>query len=106
MSGKMGNSPANSISTLQEKALGLIGTRSDGLLQSELRCLLGINSSKCSKVVSRMQASGLIFREKIPASRTFLIRLAQPYRKAASFSHIDSYLTEIYLLYMIRGVSS
>lgn len=106
MSGKMGYSPANSISTLQEKALGLIGSKSDGLLQSELRRLLGINSSKCSKVVSRMQASGLIYREKIPASRTFLIRLVLPYGKAAAFGHIDSYLTEIYLLYLIRGVSN
>jgi DNA-binding MarR family transcriptional regulator len=106
MSGKMGDSPANSISALQERAIGLIGSKSDGLFQSELRRLLGIDSSKCSKMVSKMQASGLIYREKVPASSTFLIRLVQPYGKAASFGHIDSYLTEIYLLYLIRGVSS
>jgi hypothetical protein len=56
--------------------------------------------------LSKMQASGLIYREKVPASSTFLIRLIQPYGKAESSGHIDSYLTEIYLLYLIRGVSS
>jgi DNA-binding MarR family transcriptional regulator len=106
MSGKMGDSQANSISALQERALGLVGSKSDGLFQSELRRLLGIDSSKCSRIVSKMQASGIIYREKVPASSTFLIRLVQPNGKAVSFGHIDSYLTEIYLLYLIRGVSS
>jgi hypothetical protein len=106
MSGKMGNSPTNGISSLQERALGLISSKSDGLLQSELRRLLDIDSSKCSKIVSKMQASGLIYRQKVPASSTFLIRLVQPFGKATSFGHIDSYLTEIYLLYLMRGVSS
>ena len=66
--------PTN-ISILQEKALHLIGSRSDGIFQSDLRRLLGIDSSKCSKVVSRMQSSGLIYREKVPASSTYLIKL-------------------------------
>ena len=68
-----------------------------------------------------MQSSGLIFREKVPASSTYLIKLV--HRAAAavseefppiriqwnhidSRSHIDSYLTEIYLLYLVRGISS
>lgn len=106
MYGKIMVPAENGISSLQEKALGLIGSKSDGLLQSELRRMLGIDSSKCSKVVSKMQASGLIYREKVPASSTFLIRLIQPYGKTESSGHIDSYLTEIYLLYLIRGVSS
>ncbi len=159
--------PTN-ISILQEKALVLIGSRSDGVFQSDLRRLLGIDSSKCSKVVTRMQSSGLIYREKVPASSTYRIKLihasAAPafngedapaevqsshieskidsildgknnrqivsyfncnidgyidsdigsqidsyfdsQRHTDSRSHIDSFLTEIYLLYMVRGISS
>ena len=67
--------PAKNISTLQEKALDLIGSRSDGIFQSDLRRLLSIDSSRCSKMISRMQRSGLIFREKVPASSTYLIKL-------------------------------
>ena len=65
----------NSISVLQEKALYLIASRSGGVFQSDLRRLLSIDSSKCSKVVSRMQNSGLIYREKVPASSTYLLKL-------------------------------
>lgn len=167
--------PTNSISILQKKALDLIGSRSDGVFQSDLRRLLGIDSSKCSKVVTRMKRSGLIYREKVPASSTYLIKLvhasAAPafdekdaaaeiqrchieshvgshmeskidskidgknnrqvvsyfdcnidgyidsdigsqidsyfdsQRSTDSHSHIDSFLTEIYLLYMVRGIS-
>ena len=167
--------PTKSISILQERALDLIGSRSDGVFQSDLRRLLGIDSSKCSKVVTRMQSSGLIYREKVPASSTYLIKLihasAAPafdeedgaaevqrihikshvnshmeskidsildgknnrqvvsyfdcnidgyidsdigsqidsyfdsQRYTDSHSHIDSFLTEIYLLYMVRGIS-
>ena len=166
--------PTN-ISILQEKALDLIGSRSDGVFQSDLRRLLSIDSSKCSKVVTRMQSSGLIYREKVPASSTYLIKLihassapafdeedeaaevqrshieshvgshmeskidskidgknnrqVESYfdcnidgyiesdigsqidsyfdsqRSTNSHSHIDSFLTEIYLLYMVRGIS-
>jgi DNA-binding MarR family transcriptional regulator len=109
LSGRKGVNPGNGISSLQERALHLIGSRSGGLLQAELRLLLGIESSKCSRVVSRMLSSGLIRREKVPASRTYLIRLVRPSRKASGQSfgqQIDSYLTEIYLLYLIRGSSS
>ena len=120
--------PAKSISTLQEKALDLIGSRSDGVFQSDLRRLLGIDSSKCSKVVTRMQSSGLIYREKVPASSTYLIKLIHASAAPAAEvqrshieshvgshmksnidskigGHIDSFLTEIYLLYMVRGIS-
>ena len=127
--------PTKSISILQERALDLIGSRSDGVFQSDLRRLLGIDSSKCSKVVTRMQSSGLIYREKVPASSTYLIKLIHA-SSAPAFDeedeaaevqrshieshvgshmksnidskiggHIDSFLTEIYLLYMVRGIS-
>ncbi len=101
MAEKSEHVPVNSISVLQERALDLIGSRSDGVFQSDLRRLLCIDSSKCSKVVSRMQSSGLIYREKVPASSTYLIKLTSVYpaptdASAASgtanplWSHIDS----------------
>jgi uncharacterized membrane protein len=45
---------------MPDKALELIGSRADGLLQSELRKLLGIESSKCSRIASKLMQSGLI----------------------------------------------
>lgn len=95
---------ANSISTLQEKALQLIGREGSGLLQSELRRLLEIDSSKCSKVVSKLESAGLVWRERVHTNRTYLIRLNQSVDGVgiAPKLHIDRYLTEIYLLYLIR----
>ncbi|VVB72458.1 Uncharacterised protein [uncultured archaeon] len=109
------NSQANSLSALQEKALDLIGSSPSGLYQSELRRHLSIDSSKCSRVVARMQKAGQIQREKVPASSTFLIKLTGNKSPVidisvtpakASFRPIDSYLTEIYLLFLVRGISS
>lgn len=110
MSKNSGNSPANSYSALQEKALDLIGSRGNGLFQSELRRLMSIDSSKCSKIVCKMQSTGLIYREKVPASSTYLIKLTRPPLEEISFDrpdrcNIDSYLTEFYLLYLVRGIS-
>ncbi len=103
MAKKKKNAPATKSSALQEKALDLIGSRSDGLLQSELRRLLGIESSKCSRVVTRLEKAGHIRRKKDPASRSFLITLKRHIAQGAPILNIDSYLTEIYLLYLIRG---
>lgn len=100
---KMGEIPANSFSALQERALSLIGSTSDGLLQSELRRLLCIDSSRCSKVVSRMLSAGHVYREKVPSSSTYRIRLSHQTGKATRFSYIDRYLTEIYLEYVTRS---
>jgi len=95
---------ANSISTLQDKALQLIGRQGSGMLQSELRRLLGIDSSKCSKVVSKLESAGLVWRERVSTNHTYLIRLNQSVDGVGSAPrlHIDRYLTEIYLLYLIR----
>jgi DNA-binding Lrp family transcriptional regulator len=126
--------PSKSASALQEKALELIGSKSDGIYQSELRKQLGIESTKCSRIVSRLERSGTIKRE--PADfgcrRTYLIRLIneplpeplpKPLPEASpvcsvdanrnintninanldTYRNIDTYLTEFYLLYLIRG---
>jgi len=109
MAKKSGNSSGESASALQDKALDLIGSRESGLFQSELRRMLSVDSSRCSKIVGRLRGSGLVSREKVPASSTYLLKLVRP---AASLDyplqsgpHIDSYLTEIYLLYLTRGIS-
>jgi DNA-binding MarR family transcriptional regulator len=103
------NNPANSYSVLQERALDLIGSRGDGLFQSELRRLMSIDSSKCSKIVCKMQSCGLIYREKVPASSTYLLKLTRPAQEISfdkpARRDIDSYLTEFYLLYLVRGIS-
>ncbi len=101
----MNAAPANGLSALQERALDLIGSRSDGLRQSELWRLLCIDSRRCSRIVSRMEIAGLIRREKIPSSRTYLIKLSCSRPGKTSFRYIDSYLTEIYLLFLSRGIS-
>jgi DNA-binding MarR family transcriptional regulator len=103
------NSPANSVSALQDRALDLIGSRGGSLYQSELRRLMSIDSSKCSKIVGKMQSCGLIYREKVPASSTYLLRLTHPIQEISfdqpARKDIDSYLTEFYLLYLMRGIS-
>jgi DNA-binding Lrp family transcriptional regulator len=107
--------PSKSASALQEKALELIGSKSDGIYQSVLRKQLGIESTKCSRIVSRLERSGTIKREpaEFRSRRTYLIRLTsvpspEPLPKASPFTYrnIDTYLTEFYLLYLIRGSTS
>ena len=98
---KKRDAPAAKSSALQEKALDIIGSKSKGLLQSELRRFLGIESSKCSRVVARLEKAGHIRRVRDPASRSFLITLERRASRALMLN-IDSYLTEIYLLYLIR----
>lgn len=128
-----------SLQGLQENALKLIGSKPDGIFQSELRKQLGIDSSRCSKIVSGMERSGLIKREPADHARrrTYLIRLSRatstnaPLQNASmpnasrpnasplcsidvnrytyachnddTYHNIDTYLTEFYLLYLIRG---
>jgi hypothetical protein len=148
---KVANAPSNGFSALQERALELTGSKSEGIYQSELRKHLEIDSAKCSKVVSRLEHAGLINRQPADygSRRTYLIRLnnisrpgtapqpgntsqlinnsqltddsqltndAQPCSiswpsnalpiKDSPLHHIDTYLTEFYLLYLIRGSGS
>ncbi|MDD4652902.1 MAG: hypothetical protein PHQ34_11815 [Methanothrix sp.] len=103
------NNPGSSVSALQDRALDLIGSRGGSLYQSELRRLMSIDSSKCSKIVCKMQSNGLIYREKVPASSTYLLKLTCPPQEISfdepARKDIDSYLTEFYLLYLMRGIS-
>ena len=137
---------AKSVTTkgsIEEKAIELISSKADGLYQSELRKQLGIDSSRCSKIVLKLERSGIICRKKPSTGnrRTYLITLFSPINEnrascglvgdnKASYSlvsdsqdssssitddeikyfgktptpyNIDTYLTEIYLLYLMRG---
>lgn len=98
--------------SLLERAMDLISEHGEGVYQSELRRMLSIDSSRCSRVVGKLQGSGLIRRERVPASSTYLIKLTNPEKPHPEISwngpprnHIDSYLTEFYLLYLLRGIS-
>lgn len=142
---KISATPSKVVSSLQdlrENALELIGSKPDGIFQSELRKQLGIDSAKCSRVVSGLERSGLIKREPADYARrrTYLIRLNRdPLQNTSlpnvstpevstpndsplcsidvnrfanvnycddTYNNIDTYLTEFYLLYLIRGSSS
>lgn len=117
--------PKNSI---EEKAIELIGSKVEGIHQSELRKQLSIESSRCSKIVLKLERSGVIRRKKSSMGnrRTYLITLSRPisrlpvkesqvsyititddeirhFRIKPSHSSIDTYLTEIYLLYLMKG---
>ncbi len=132
----------SSLHDLRENALELIGSKPDGIFQSELRKQLGIDSAKCSRVVSGLERSGLIKREPADYARrrTYLIRLSRDPSQNTSlpnvstpevstpndsplcsidanrfananycddtYRNIDTYLTEFYLLYLIRGSTS
>lgn len=126
---KKPRSKPDASSELLDKALVLISSKAEGILQSELRKILDIDSSKCSRIVSKLEKQGHISRERftLGGSRTYVIRPANmplnrfvdmpinrtvdshvcKSRKGDFLSrNIDSYLTEIYLLYLIRGASS
>lgn len=124
--------------SIEEKAIELISSKADGIYQSELRRLLGINSSKTSKIVLKLERSGAIRRERPTTGdrRTYLISLSGQVKdievkeieaneidvnevidngvlvsdaeislfgRPSAPSNIDTYLTEIYLLYLMRG---
>lgn len=83
---------------LEERVLALIG--SDGIVQSELARLLGISSSKCSRIVCSLERRGLVKRSRTTfrGRRTYLIRTSSSKRKP-----IDSYLAELYVFFLVSS---
>ena len=67
-----------SLEEISEKALDLISSIPGGVLQSELKRMLQVESSKCSKIVTRLEKSGLIKRQKasLNGARTYLLKPA------------------------------
>lgn len=62
-----------------EEALNLIQSKPEGILQSELWKELGVDSRKCSRIVKKLEDSGLIHREdfKKDGIKTYLLRATQ-----------------------------
>lgn len=85
-------------SHLEEGVLALIG--SDGIVQSELARLLGISSSRCSRIVCGLERKGLVKRSRTTfrGRRTYLIRINSPQRRP-----IDSYLAELYVFFLVSS---
>jgi Lrp/AsnC family leucine-responsive transcriptional regulator len=59
-----------------DEALKLIQSQHEGILQSELWKELGVDSRKCSRIVKKLEESGLINREdfKKDGIKTYLLR--------------------------------
>lgn len=85
-------------SHLEEEVLALIG--SNGIVQSELARLLGISSSKCSRIVCRMERRGLVKRSRTTfrGRRTYLVMMS-----SSQCRPIDSYLAELYVFFLVRS---
>jgi len=60
----------------EEEALALIQSHPEGVLQSELWKELGVDSRKCSRIVKKLEDSGLIERVeyKKEGIKTYLLR--------------------------------
>jgi DNA-binding MarR family transcriptional regulator len=67
-----------SLEALSKRALDLISSIPGGILQSELRKMLQVESSKCSRIVTRLESSGQIRRQKasLNGARTYLLKPA------------------------------
>jgi DNA-binding MarR family transcriptional regulator len=61
---------------IEEKILKLIKSKKNGILQNELWKNAKIDSSKCSRIVAKLEKEGLISRESSSSngSKTYLIK--------------------------------
>ncbi len=76
--------------SLEDKALGLIKSRPNGILQSELWKDLGIDSRKCSRIIAKLEDEGKIKRtwETVKGTRTYRISYL-PQKKEAPKKEVD-----------------
>jgi hypothetical protein len=76
--------------SLEDKALALIKSRTNGILQSELWKDLDIDSRKCSRVIAKLEADGKIKRtwETVKGTRTYRISYL-PQKKEAPKKEVD-----------------
>ncbi|MDD1683812.1 MAG: winged helix-turn-helix transcriptional regulator [Methanoregula sp.] len=73
------NNATNIAADPVDEALKLIQSKPEGILQSELWKELGVDSRKCSRIVKKLEESGLIDREdfKKDGIKTYLLRAKQ-----------------------------
>jgi predicted transcriptional regulator of viral defense system len=109
---KVASQEKRSYMDMLDPAMELIGSREGGILQSDLWKHLNIDRSKCSKIVSTLERLGLIERSPISRGgiRTYLIRQIGASERVSRLEdnrfferYIDTYLTEIYLLYLVES---
>lgn len=76
--------------SLEDRALALIKSRPNGILQSELWKDLDIDSRKCSRVIAKLEAEGKIKRtwETVKGTRTYRISYL-PQKKEAPKKEVD-----------------
>jgi Lrp/AsnC family leucine-responsive transcriptional regulator len=60
---------------IEEKLLKLIKSKKKGILQNELWKKAKIDSSKCSRILARLEKEGKISRE--PSDRTYIVKYLQ-----------------------------
>ncbi len=70
---------------IEEKVLKLIKSSKNGILQSDLWKKAKIDSSKCSRMVTKLEKEGTISREphSEDGSRTYLIKFTEKKEKPA-----------------------
>lgn len=70
---------------IEEKLLKLIKSKKKGILQNELWKKAKIDSSKCSRMVAKLEKEGTISREphSEDGSRTYLIKFTEKKEKPA-----------------------
>ena len=74
---------------IEEKILKLIQSRKSGILQNELWKTGKIDSSKCSRIVMKLEKDGLITREQDSSkgTKTYLIKpVLKKEKKAKNFN--------------------
>lgn len=76
--------------SLEDRALALIKSRPNGILQSELWKDLDIDSRKCSRVIAKLEAEGKIKRtwETVKGTRTYRISYL-PQKKEAPKKEVN-----------------
>lgn len=76
--------------SLEEKALALIKSRPNGVLQSDLWKDLDIDSRKCSRIIAKLEEDGKIKRtwETVKGTRTYRISYL-PQKKEAPRKEVD-----------------
>ncbi|MDK2911660.1 MAG: hypothetical protein PWR29_617 [Methanolobus sp.] len=65
--------------SIEETALDVIRAQPEGVFQNQLWKMLGIDSRKCSRIISKLLEDGLITREQAVSNgaRTYLLKVKE-----------------------------
>ena len=79
---------------IEEKILKLIQSKKSGILQNELWKTAKIDSSKCSRIVTKLEKDGLITREHDSSKGTKTYLLKPVVKKEKKAKNFDLLLTK------------